>query len=183
MCSPRTAAELSHAPPAEPSSAIAQRVARARHIQVQRYGADGPRSNAEADGKLIQLLPDADKLLEQAMERLRLSPRGHIRTMRVGRTIADLAGAETVRGASTSRRHWRSGIEGRAGQFHTVGHGSEVGTNRVSERSGRISTSLKTGQQSGRTIGVENGSTVACLRVIPDLPIDTTPIMLAFKCE
>jgi magnesium chelatase family protein len=42
------------------------------------------------------LLPDADKLLEQAMDRLRLSPRGRTRTMRVARTIADLAGADTV---------------------------------------------------------------------------------------
>ena len=30
------------------------------------------------------------------MERLRLSPRGYVRTMRVARTIADLAGAEMV---------------------------------------------------------------------------------------
>jgi magnesium chelatase family protein len=34
--------------------------------------------------------------LEQAMERLRLSPRGYVRTMRVARTIADLGGAEVV---------------------------------------------------------------------------------------
>ena len=34
--------------------------------------------------------------LEQAMEKLRLSPRGYTRTMRVGRTIADMAGAEVV---------------------------------------------------------------------------------------
>ena len=45
---------------------------------------------------MILLLPEAHKLLEQAMERLHLSPRGYTRTMRVGRTIADLAGAETV---------------------------------------------------------------------------------------
>jgi magnesium chelatase family protein len=30
------------------------------------------------------------------MDRLRLSPRGYTRTIRVGRTIADLAGAEIV---------------------------------------------------------------------------------------
>ncbi len=93
---PATAAELSHAPPAESSAAIARRVARARRIQAERYGADGPLSNAEADARLIDLMPEAHKLLEQAMERLHLSPRGHTRTMRVGRTIADLAGAETV---------------------------------------------------------------------------------------
>jgi len=93
---PATAAELSHAPPGEPTAAISLRVAAARQAQVRRYGEDGPACNAEADSKLIQLLPEAHTLLEQAMERLRLSPRGYTRTMRVARTIADLAGAETV---------------------------------------------------------------------------------------
>jgi magnesium chelatase family protein len=93
---PATAAELAHAPSGESTTVIAQRVARARQIQADRYGTDGPLCNAEADGKTIRLLPDAQKLLEQAMERLRLSPRGYTRTMRVGRTIADLAGADIV---------------------------------------------------------------------------------------
>lgn len=57
---------------------------------------DGPVCNAEADGKLIRLMPEALKLLEQAMDKLRLSPRGYVRTMRVARTIADLAGVDTV---------------------------------------------------------------------------------------
>lgn len=93
---PVTAAELSHAPPGEPSATIAGRVARAREVQAARYQADGPLCNAEADGKLIRLSPEAQALLEQAMEKLRLSPRGYVRTTRVARTIADLAGAETV---------------------------------------------------------------------------------------
>jgi magnesium chelatase family protein len=91
-----TAAELSHAPAGESSAAIASRVVRARHAQADRYGAEGPVCNAEADGQLIRLLPDAQKLLEEAMERLRLSPRGYVRTMRVARTIADLGGADVV---------------------------------------------------------------------------------------
>jgi magnesium chelatase family protein len=93
---PATAAELSHAPPGEASAPIAARVARARQAQAERYGAAGPACNAEADRDLIRLAPDAAKLLEQAMERLRLSPRGNTRTIRVARTIADLAGADTV---------------------------------------------------------------------------------------
>jgi magnesium chelatase family protein len=93
---PVTAAELSHAPPGECSAVIAARVVRARHIQAARYGAEGPVSNAEADGRLIHLLPEAQKLLEQAMEKLRLSPRGYVRTMRVARTIADLGGSAEV---------------------------------------------------------------------------------------
>ena len=93
---PATAADLCNAPPGEPSSVVARRVAKARQLQTARYGPDGPACNAEADAKLIQLLPDAAKLVEQAIERLRLSARGHIRTLRVGRTIADLAGADAV---------------------------------------------------------------------------------------
>jgi magnesium chelatase family protein len=93
---PVTAAELAHAPMAEPSAAIAKRVARARVVQAERYGAEGPVCNAEADSVMIQMAPDAQQILQQAMEKLRLSPRGYTRTMRVGRTIADLAGVAVV---------------------------------------------------------------------------------------
>jgi magnesium chelatase family protein len=93
---PATAAELAHAPDGEPSAAIAERVAGARMVQGRRYGADGPVCNAEAERGLIRMAPEAGALLEQAMEKLRLSPRGYTRTMRVGRTIADLAGADVV---------------------------------------------------------------------------------------
>jgi magnesium chelatase family protein len=93
---PASAAELARAPAGEPSARIAARVAGARRRQAERYGAEGAVCNAEADAGLIRLLPDAQALLEQAMERMRLSPRGYTRTMRVARTIADLAGAEEV---------------------------------------------------------------------------------------
>ena len=43
------------------------------------------------------------------MEKLRLSPRGYTRAMRVGRTIADLAGVEVVQRLISPRR-WRSAI-------------------------------------------------------------------------
>jgi magnesium chelatase family protein len=93
---PATAAELAHAPFGESSELIARRVAAARGAQAERFGANGPACNAEADSRAIHLAPDAQKLLEQAMEKLRLSPRGYTRTMRVGRTIADLGGAGIV---------------------------------------------------------------------------------------
>ncbi len=96
-------AELSRAPAGEPTAEVAARVHLARQRQRDRYGEDGPRCNAEADGAVlentVQAEPAARELLVLAAERLRLSPRGFIRTLRVARTIADLAGAETVKRA------------------------------------------------------------------------------------
>ncbi len=96
-------AELSRAPAGEPTAEVAARVRLARQRQRDRYGEAGPRCNAEADGAVlettVQAEPAARELLELAAERLRLSPRGFIRTLRVARTIADLAGAETVKRA------------------------------------------------------------------------------------
>jgi magnesium chelatase family protein len=93
---PATAAELARAPPGEPSAAVAARVAAARMAQRARQGETGASTNAEADGGMIRLAADAQALAERAMERLRLSPRGWTRVLRVARTIADLAGCETV---------------------------------------------------------------------------------------
>ena len=93
---PATAAELARAPPGEPSASVAARVARARAAQRERYGEDGPASNAEADSRDVEMATEAHALAEQAMEKLRLSPRGYTRVLRVGRTIADLAGAKVV---------------------------------------------------------------------------------------
>jgi magnesium chelatase family protein len=93
---PATADELARAPPGEASAVVAVRVGRARKAQRARYGEDGPLCNAEVDMAAVLLLPDAQALATQAMDRLRLSPRGYTRVLRVARTIADLAGAATV---------------------------------------------------------------------------------------
>ena len=94
---PTSAAELSRAPPGEASAVVAARVAAARRLQVARAAEGGPATNAEADAHALALQPDARALAEQAAERLRLSPRGFTRTLRVARSIADLAGAAAVR--------------------------------------------------------------------------------------
>jgi magnesium chelatase family protein len=90
------AMDLALPPPAEGSEAIALRVAAARARQTER----GVRSNAELDGEALETFaaPDAAgrKLLLEAAEKLRLSARGYTRMLRVARTIADLAHAETV---------------------------------------------------------------------------------------
>ena len=92
---PASAAELARAPAGEPSASVAQRVARARAAQRARHGEDGPISNAEADSRDMTGAGGGDAV-EQAMEKLRLSPRGYTRVLRVARTIADLAGAAVV---------------------------------------------------------------------------------------
>ena len=95
-----TAADLSLPPPAEGSAAVAERVARARDIQSRRYTGQAPRTNAEADGELLDRVATPDepgrRLLADAAAATRLSARGYHRVLRVARTIADLAGAETV---------------------------------------------------------------------------------------
>ena len=95
-----SAADLVLPPPAEGSAEVAARVAAARAIQTARYAAHGVRTNAEADGELLDTVATPDepgrKLLAQAAEAMRLSARGYHRVLRVSRTIADLGGAERV---------------------------------------------------------------------------------------
>ena len=87
-------------PPAEGSDEVARRVAAAREVQTQRYEDRGVRTNAEADGELLDTVATPDdagrKLLADAAAAMRLSARGFHRVLRVARTIADLAGAERV---------------------------------------------------------------------------------------
>ena len=112
---PASAAELARAPPGEPSAAVAARVARARAAQRARYGEDGPASNAEADSRDVEVAPEAHALAEQAMEKLRLSPRGYTRVLRVG--AHDRRSRRAPRWCSGRMwpRRWRSGIGCRDG--------------------------------------------------------------------
>jgi len=95
-----SAADLALPPPAEGTAEVAARVAAAREIQAARYAGDGITTNAEADGAVLERVAAPDSagaaLLAQAAERLRLSARGYHRMLRVARTLADLAGAETI---------------------------------------------------------------------------------------
>ena len=95
-----TAADLVLPPPAEGSAEVASRVAAARQVQTRRYANAAARTNAEADGPLLDAVATPDDpgrtLLAQAAETMRLTARGYTRILRVARTIADLAGAESV---------------------------------------------------------------------------------------
>ena len=83
-------------PDGEASTAVAARVVAARERQIQRAGM----CNARLQGK--QLTRDCDlsaagwQLLDTAADKLALSVRAYQRVLRVARTIADLAQAETI---------------------------------------------------------------------------------------
>ena len=95
-----SASDLSLPPPAECTVDVAQRVAKAREAQRQRYVDDGIRTNAEAEGEVLDRVaapePAGARLLMEAAEHMRLTARGYHRVLRVARTIADLAGQDRV---------------------------------------------------------------------------------------
>jgi magnesium chelatase family protein len=86
----------------EQSSIVAERVKRAREIQEKRYLDLGAsiRLNAHADGELLDGIATPDdggqSLLKKAAEKFKLSARGYRRVLRVARTLADMAGSDTV---------------------------------------------------------------------------------------
>jgi magnesium chelatase family protein len=69
-------------------------------VQADRYDRSAVRTNAEADGELLDTVATPDdpgrRLLADAAAAMRLSARGFHRVLRVARTIADLAGADQV---------------------------------------------------------------------------------------
>ena len=98
-----TAADLILPPAAEGSREVAERVARARAMQAERYAAAGlpqVRTNAAAHGPLLEDVARPDSgglaLLRDAADAMRLSARGYHRVLRVARTLADLEGADKV---------------------------------------------------------------------------------------
>ena len=97
---PVRAVDLALPPPAEGSAEVAARVAAARAIQTARLAGTAMRTNAQLDGEALErhATPDESgrKLLMQAAEAMHLSARGYTRILRVARTIADLAGTESV---------------------------------------------------------------------------------------
>jgi len=98
-----THCELSGTCPAEASEFIRERVEKARHLQQQRFNGLQIHCNARMGPRQLQAFcqPDAEghKLLEQVTNRLGLSARSYTRLLKVGRTIADLAGSEQIASA------------------------------------------------------------------------------------
>ncbi|UOM34853.1 YifB family Mg chelatase-like AAA ATPase [Acuticoccus sp. I52.16.1] len=89
------------APRGEASSAVAERVRAARERQAVRLTGEAGELNAECSGDMIEATVDADEdartLLDRVSGEQRLSARGYHRTLKVARTIADLAASAVVR--------------------------------------------------------------------------------------
>jgi magnesium chelatase family protein len=93
----RPRAEEIAGPPGEPSAAVRGRVCAARARQQARLGAG--RCNAEmtaVEARDCDLDPAASALLADLYARGRLSRRAHDRSLRLARTLADLAGTDRI---------------------------------------------------------------------------------------
>jgi magnesium chelatase family protein len=88
------------APRGEGSARVRERVAAARERARARLAEAGFQTNAEMDGKALErfcgLGENEQALLLRAVERLGLSARGYTRVIKIARTIADLAGSESL---------------------------------------------------------------------------------------
>lgn len=84
----------------EPSSAIRERVVKARKIQLERWKEYNLTCNAEIPEKLVKkcltLQEDTRNYLATMAAKINLSGRGLSRVLKVSRTIADLAGEEII---------------------------------------------------------------------------------------
>lgn len=82
------------------SASMRERILATRQVQAERYAGLHLLTNSQLSGKLLERfcpLGDTEHaFLEQAVRRLGLSARAFTRILRIGRTIADLAGAERL---------------------------------------------------------------------------------------
>jgi magnesium chelatase family protein len=86
----------------ESTQEVARRVAAARSVQLDRFGANIPTPTNSAMGpeqlrRFCAVDTAGRGLLDTAFERLGLSARALDRVLKVARTIADLAGSDAVR--------------------------------------------------------------------------------------
>jgi magnesium chelatase family protein len=93
--------EMRHGKNGEDSATIRKRVVGARRIQTARFaGSKKIRCNSQMGPKEVKehcrLDAMGEAVLRSAMQDLNFSARGHDRILKVARTIADLAGSETI---------------------------------------------------------------------------------------
>jgi magnesium chelatase family protein len=111
--------ELRSAAASEGSAEIRARVLAARDCQNKRFVTDRIFINAQMHTRQIrtycELSPEAERLLERAMQQQGLSARAHDRILKVARTIADLEAqpnitvghiAEAIQYRTLDRSYW-----------------------------------------------------------------------------
>ncbi|MBN1403883.1 MAG: YifB family Mg chelatase-like AAA ATPase [Opitutales bacterium] len=92
--------ELRDERPCESSATIRERISVALEIQRERFKGERAGFNSRMSHRHIrkycQITKELGDLLQQAMEQLNLSARAYDRILKVSRTIADLAGSESI---------------------------------------------------------------------------------------
>lgn len=92
--------DISENSSAETSDTILKRVIRVRSVQEKRFPENKTRLNARMNSheikKYCPLGNSAQKILEQAIKEMGFSARGYFKTIKIARTIADLADSETI---------------------------------------------------------------------------------------
>ena len=85
----------------ESSESIRRRVTAARKLQQERYAEFGVSCNARLPAKLTRkfcnISDSAVALMRRSFDDMKLSARAYDKTLRIARTIADLAGEELIR--------------------------------------------------------------------------------------
>lgn len=98
--SPVEAGKIVRKKAAEPSAAVAERIARARDIQKRRFAGLGIFTNAAMSGKMTEEFCRLDEagctFLEKTVSSMELSARACNRILKLARTIADLEGEASI---------------------------------------------------------------------------------------
>lgn len=82
----------------ETSCDVRKRVIQAREIQAERYKDYDFSTNAEADGHELEkyLTDGAKEILYKCIDKAKISARGYYRIVKLARTLADIAGADSI---------------------------------------------------------------------------------------
>ncbi len=88
--------ELMQASAGEASAAIRGRVQAARNLQMARQGKPNAALGAQEVDQFCQLDPAGETLLKKAIAQLNLSARAYHRVLKLARSVADLAGCDTI---------------------------------------------------------------------------------------
>lgn len=85
-----------NSPKGESSASIRSRVVDAYERQLQRSGKSNAELTASEVEKFCSIKAAERQLLEQAMDRLKLSARAYHRILKLARTIADIAASDNI---------------------------------------------------------------------------------------